>query len=109
MAEIPNRITAILDGEIHHIDWVMWEGKAWLVSSWILSPDGKSMRPARIVSMRLAQGYHGDLGEAPLRFFEQEPISSDLLHKGLIPTGREKLYEVREAPPIDVPNPDATH
>ena len=91
------------------VDWIMHEGKAWLVPEWILSPDGKSQRPRRIISLALAEGHHVDLGEAPLEYFQGNPIPEYLLDCGEKPLGLEKLFEVRENPEIWLPNPDVSH
>jgi hypothetical protein len=63
------KTVVIVGGDILQVDWIMHQDKAWLVYEWLLSPDGKSMRPRRIISLALAEGYSMKLGEAPLAYF----------------------------------------
>ena len=102
----------IVDGQISDVDWIMHEGKAWLVPEWRISPDGKSMQPSRIISLALAldyKDYKKDLGEVPLVWFLTNPIPKSLLDRGVPPRGLEKVYEIREEPEIWLPKPEFSH
>lgn len=88
---------------------IMFEGKAWLAPDWILSPDGKSMKPLRIISLALAHGHKMDLGEAPLAYFRSNPIPRCLIDDGVVPPELEKVFEIREEPEIWLPTPESTH
>ena len=104
-----NKTYVMVGAEILNVDWIMHQDKAWLVPEWILSPDGKSMRPRRIISLALADGYSMKLGEAPLAYFQSNPIPKSLLEKGELPNGLEKAFEVLEEPEIWIPNPEYSH
>lgn len=107
---MPRKTNIMVDNHILEIDWIMHEDKAWLVPDWLLSPDDKSMRPLRIISLKMAAGFEGyKLGEAPLQWFQSNPIPKSLLEDGIAPPGLEKVFEIREEPEIWLPNPELSH
>jgi hypothetical protein len=99
----------IVDGEILSMEWIMHQGKAWLVPYWLLSPDDKLMRPVRIISLAVAHGHNMDLGELPLAYFQSNPIPKCLIDDGVVPPELEKVFEILEEPGIWIPNPEFYH
>ena len=99
----------ICDGEVLEVDWINHDGRAWLVPTWILSPDGKMQTPLRIIAPRFAPGYDPIPGPDVLQFFQKIPVPKSLLDKGLIPKELKQLVEVRENPGIWFRNPKASH
>lgn len=94
--------------EIRDFDVIHHESRAWLVPRWLVSPDGKWLRPLRIVAPRFAPGYKPLPGLDVLRIFEQAVLlPASLLDRGVIPPELAAVVEVRESPDISVPNPNA--
>ena len=105
-----NKTYVMVGPDVLQVDWIMHQDKAWLVPEWIPSPDGKLIRPRRIISLAMAAGYESyKLGETPLQWFQSNPIPQSLLDEGKAPAGLEKLIEIREDPEIWLPNPDLSH
>ena len=103
------KCTVLVDGSIWDIDWITHEGRPWLVNEWIPSPDGKSMRPRRIISLAIAPGYSIQAGKELLGLFQKPLLTERLLTQGIPPAGLEKVFEVREEPEIWLPNPKYSH
>ncbi len=99
----------IVDNTLQRIDWIMHQGKAWLVPAWLSSPDGKMQRPLRIISLKMAEGYRTELGEAVLQYFQKNSVPLSLLDHGEVPTGLELLFDVEEQPDIWLPAPGTAH
>jgi hypothetical protein len=107
---MPQKTHVIVDWEVRLVDWIMHEDKAWLVPDWLVSPDDRSMRPLRIISLKMAAGYEGyKLGEAPLVWFRSNSIPKSLFENGVVPPEQEKVFVIREMPEIWLPNPEHSH
>ncbi len=102
----PQTIIVSVGGNTIVADWLMYRGKAWIVSGWISSPDGKSRRPRRIISLKEASGHPAPQGHFLLQYFLRNPIPEALWHQGQVPPAMHKLYEILEEPSIEVPAPE---
>jgi hypothetical protein len=96
----------IINGEIHSMDTIAHGGGFWLVPEWLVSPDGKSMSPLRIISLATIP-HHGPFGSAS-EFSVIYPLPKSLF-RGVTPPGKEGQFEIVEAPGIIFPNLDALH
>lgn len=96
-----------IGASIHKVEWITFEGRAWLAPLWILSHDQKMMRPVRIVAPRFAPGYTPLAGDEVLRLFEAIQLTDALLEHGQVPPELTPLVEVREDPPIWADAPSA--
>lgn len=89
-----------MGGGIYRMDSIEHEGVRWLVPNWILSQDGRHMRPIRIIRP-LSQPFEPFGKEFLLSFPIPKSVSN-----GVVPQGQEALFEVVENPAIILPNPD---
>mgnify|MGYP001807878666 CR=1 FL=1 len=107
MAKIYKTV-AIVGGSIMKHQTIEHEGSFWLVPIWVLSTDGRQMRPLRIVS--LATVPHTDAGpdvKGP-RFVLDMPLPECVL-RGVQPSPPAPQFDIREDPPIVFPNPVGLH
>jgi len=94
------KTTVAIGSAIREVDTIEHEGEFWLVPDWFESPDGKYLRPMRIIS----------LSTIPHQETSQGFLISSPLPKGVLlghpPEGEEDRYLIHENPEIIVPNPD---
>jgi hypothetical protein len=103
-------ITVPVGDSILSIEWITYNGQAWLVPAWILSPDGKTQRPLRLIAPKFAPGVQPIPGPEMLGVFQQGILLTEaLLERGEIPPQLEKLVEILEEPDISLPNPELSH
>jgi hypothetical protein len=95
--------TIAVGNEIHTMETIEFEGEFWLVPNWIVSPDGKYMKPLRIIALRTLE--HRRSGDD---FVVNRPIPKAVLN-GLVPKELEGQYDIRENPTFVMPNPDELH
>lgn len=83
------------------LDVLEHDGAAWLVTGWVLAPDGRTRRPVRLVSLAMA-----DTGEptADRSDFAGFPIPESILSEGRVPLAHARLFVIREAPEFWVPS-----
>lgn len=106
LCEFGGKITILSDGNILSIEWVTFEGRAWVVPQWHVSPDKQFLRPVRIIAPRFAQGIAPPAGPDILQIFGQMQLPQTLLEQGVIPPDIAPVVEVRENPELAVRNPD---
>lgn len=82
------------------VDVLDHDGAAWLVTGWVLSTDGRTRRPIRLVSLAMA-----DTGEptADRSDFAGFPIPESIIATGHAPLALARLFVLREAPEVWVP------
>ena len=97
----------IVDGAINQIETIEYEGYYWLVPDWLVSPDGKQMRPLRIISLATIPHTGKPEGAAP-HFVVSGPVPKSVFD-GVAPKGQEALFRIVEQPQIVFPNPSAFH
>ena len=100
---MPGKITLPFKDTIQTVDWVEYDGRIWLVPAWTISPDGLRRRPQRLVG--LASGDSSKLSPSPDKLpvlFAALKAPLSLLTHGVVPAGRERVFEVREA--SDIPD-----
>lgn len=92
-------------GQIHSVDVIEFEGKAWLVPEWLDSPDAKVTMPARIV---LLDSLKHSRGEASPQVVVDDPIPKSIFD-GRAPPAIKARYVVIERPDLRLPLPGTTH
>lgn len=92
---------------IVRVEWLQYQGRAWLAPSWAVSPDGTVMSPVRIIAPVLVAGSRPMPGPEALEFLEAGPLPARLLEHGEIPPELLRLVEVRESPEIFAIGPAA--
>lgn len=97
-----------MGGNTVTMDVIEYEGGGWLVPQWLVSPDKKTMRPARIISLRMS-GIESPAPRVALAFFQNDIWPESLFLEGVIPPDKRQLLLVHENPDIEVPNPDVTN
>ena len=82
------------------LDVLEHDGAAWLVTGWVLAPDGRTRRPVRLVSLAMA-----DTGAptADRSDFAGFPIPESIIATGHVPLGLSRLFVIREAPEVWLP------
>lgn len=102
---IGGTVTIPVGAEILNVQWVEYDGRAWLTPLWIVALGEKTMRPLRIIAPRFAPGFDPIPGAEILKIFQQMPLTKSLLEQGVIPAELAPLVEVRENPDIWAPCP----
>jgi hypothetical protein len=90
---------------INKMDTVEFEGRYWLVPSWLVSPDGKWQRPVRIICLSSLE--HQNLGNG--EFVLTLPLPAALAANQIDPPSPIDGFLVLEQPQIVVPAPSAAH
>lgn len=91
--------------EIHDVDVIEFEGRAWLVPEWLDYRDAKVTMPARIVLLDVIP--HSRMKASP-QFVVNGPIPKSVF-AGNVPAALEAQYVVIEGPDIRLPIPGAIH
>ncbi len=107
MSRLRQSIKLPVGNAVLSVEWVTYDDRAWLAPLWIVSPDGKTRRPVRLIAPRPAPGIKPIPGPEILKIFAQIPLSQALLEQGEIPPELGQLVEVLEAPDISFPTPEA--
>lgn len=107
--KIGGTVRVLTDKESRFVEWVEYDGRAWLAGPWLIAPDGKSQRPLRIIALRFAPGYDPIPGPAVLQFFEKIPVPTSLLDHGYLREPLKSQIEVRENPDIYTDVPASPH
>jgi hypothetical protein len=105
-------VRVLTDKEPRFVEWVEYDGRAWLAGPWLTAHDGKSQRPLRIIALRFAPGYEPIPGPEVLQFFERIQVPTSLLDQGYLPDQFDRLrpqIEVRENPDIYTDVPASPH
>lgn len=97
LLEIKGKVPVRTDKGFRQYEWVLFEDRAWILALGLVSPDGKSVQPIRLVAMRVAPGFSIDQADpAHLQAFQGFQLPASLLEQGVIPPALERAIEVRE-------------
>lgn len=97
---IEGNVPVLTDKGLRLVDWLEYDGRAWIADLWIVASDGKSQRPLRIIAPRFAPGFEPIPGPSVLQFFQTMQVPESLLEQGFVPSELAPLIEVRENPDI---------
>lgn len=98
--KIGGEVPVLTDKGLRSVEWIEWDGRAWLADLWIVAPNGRSQKPLRIIAPKMAPGFPPIPGPEILAIFAKMPIPESLLESGYLPPELAPLYEVRESPDI---------
>lgn len=92
-----------VENELLWVDVIEHDGRSWIVPLWLRSPDGKTMKPSRIIAPRFPAKTTSLLGPDVLEAFLKMTVPASLLRNGAIPPELVSLVEVHESPDILFP------
>lgn len=90
------------DNKIYYADTIEYEGKLWLVPTWLESPSLSYKLPERIVCIETLA--HMKAGMPGVDYVLNNPIPRDVLYGQILPELKEK-YVVKMRPDIRVSIP----
>ncbi len=98
--EVGGVVTLIIGGTIRRVEWVEFDGRAWLAPQWSISLDRKQMSPTHIIAPRSAPGTRPIPGHEVLQLLGEMRLPASLLERADVPQQLEQLVEVRKSPAI---------
>lgn len=104
--DMPTKVTiggtvpVLTDKGVQFVEWIEFDGRAWITGPWLVESHGKSRRPLRIIAPRFAAGFAPLPGPGVLGFFEKIQVPNSLLAQGHLPSGLARQLEVRENPDV---------
>lgn len=100
LVKIRGQVPVLTDDELRLLDWLEFDGKAWIVGMWLLAVNGKTQRPLRIIAPKVKAVVWKHMGSELLRIFEMMPVPERLIAQGFLPPELEHQFEVIENPDI---------
>ncbi len=98
--EVLGRITLPMGAAVVGMDYISWNGRCWLVPTWLVPPDGNTRIPLRLVAPKMAPGFTAPAGPDMLGMFSKMPLPPSTYEQGHVPGDLANFVEIIENPPI---------
>lgn len=95
------KVYVLSDGAVLPMDAIQFEGRSWIVPTWLAPLGGSTKRPIRIIAPRLPPGVNLADPDLLQTFLQGVQLPRALLLQGFLPPELERLVEVRENPDIE--------
>lgn len=99
--EISGAVVLPIDGCLMSIDYIEWQGRAWLVPIWIEDNEG-CRRPARLIGPNFCPEGPPVRGPSILQIFREMPLTSVVLVRGAASGTYSPILEIIERPNVCV-------
>lgn len=102
--EIGGTVMLPVGANLLRVDYVNWQGRAWLAPIWLEEANGNTRRPLRLIAPRFAPGVSPPPGPDVLNIFQQMPLIQPTLDQGFVPAEMAPLLHIVENPNVFVRN-----
>lgn len=98
--EVLGKITLPMGAAIVGMDYISWNGRCWLVPTWLVPPDGQTRIPLRLIAPRVAPGFDPLPGPEMLQMFSSVPLPAATYEQGHVPDNLRNSVDIVENPPV---------